>query len=269
MEDVLILRVDASGASLWQRTLGESGRDRAWAATPDGEGGIVVAGERGRTGSEDRDAFAICIGDDGRTRWSRVIESPGDQRVFQVARTDEGTFLLAGTTAAVGQAARDVYVVSLDAAGRPLRTWSFGGEPDDVGHGVLALPAGGALVTGYGATYSAGDNDVYLLRLDRNGEVAWWRHGRNPGDDRAMMSAPSPGGGFVTVGYVFTPMGPDIVVSESDAAGNPRSRTVLERPGSDRGVMILVARDGRAVVAGTVGGSSPSTGDFAVLWLPE
>jgi hypothetical protein len=176
--------------------------------------------------------------------------------VFKVARTDGGAFLFAGTTTAEGQAARDVYVVGLDAAGRLVRTWSFGGEPDDVGHGVLAVPGGGALITGYGATYSAGDNDAYLLLIDQHGEIAWWRHAGHPGDDRAMMSAPRPGGGFVTVGYVISPMGPDIVISESDAAGNEQSRTVLERPGSDRGVMILVARDGRAVVAGTVGGFS-------------
>lgn len=40
---------------------------------------------------------------------------------------------------------------------------------------------------------------------------------------------------------------------------------MLERPGNDRGVLTVATQDG-CVVAGTVGGTSASTGDFAVLW---
>ena len=81
------------------------------------------------------------------------------------------------------------------------------------------------------------------------------------------MSALTPDGGFVSAGFTFRPTGPDIVVLEVDPDGTVATRTLLERPGTDRGVMIVAPRSGEYVLTGTLGGSPSSPGDFAVLWL--
>ncbi len=266
-EDVLVLRVDASGARLWQRTYGEAGRDRAWSAVLAEDGGIVVAAESESMEHGGRDAYLLHIGSDGTARWIRRVDVPGDQRVYHVARTDDDAFVATGTTAEHPDTTRDAYVVRVAADGAVVWTRSFGGAPDDVGHGVMALDGGDVLVTGYGATLSHGGTDVYFLRLDAEGNLRWWRHDGGVEDDRAMMSAPTPDGGVVSVGFTFRPTGPDIVVLEVDRDGTVQTRTVLERPGVDRGVMIVAPRTGGYLLTGTLGGSRSAPGDFAVLWL--
>ena len=266
-EDVQVLRVDTSGGLLWERTFGGAGRDRAWSATLTADGGLVVAAETEPAGLEDRDAYLIRITSDGEARWVRTIDVPGDQRVFEVARAADGAFVVVGTTATNRGANRDVYVVRVDAGGNLVWTRTYGGAPDDVGHGVVALSGGEVLVTGYGGTRSNGSNDVYLIRLKTDGSLRWWQHWGGPGDDRAMMSTARAAGGYVTVGYLVTAAGADVVILESDPDGNVQARTILERPGDDRGVMVAAPRGGGYVVVGTLGSSRASTGDFAVLWL--
>jgi hypothetical protein len=268
-EDVLVLRVDASGVPLWERTFGGPGRDRAWSATLAADGGIVIAAESERQGPGDRDAYVLSLSADGETRWARTLDTPGDQRVFQVTRTDDDAFVVTGTTGTDTRANRDVYVARIDGEGNTLWTRTYGGDAaDDVGHGVMALAGGDVLVTGYGATRSSGGGtDVYLIRITSEGDLRWWRHFGGPADDRAMMSAPLRSGGHVSVGFSIMPTGADIVIVESDSDGQVQTQTALERPGNDRGVMIHAVAGGAYVVTGTLGGSSGLTGDFAVLWL--
>jgi hypothetical protein len=268
-EDVLVLRVDASGGVLWERTFGGPGRDRAWSATLAADGGIVIAAETERMERGGRDAYILNVGADGETRWARTLDVPGDQRVFSVARTDDDAYVVTGTSGTDSRATRDVYVARIDAEGNTTWTRTYGGDAaDDVGHGVMALAGGDVLVTGYGATRaSGGGTDIYLLRITAEGDLRWWRHFGAPAHDHAMMSAPLPGGGQVSVGFTIMPTGSDIVIVETDSGGHVQSRTTLERPGDDRGVMIHAVRDGSYVVVGTLGRSPRSTGNFAVLWL--
>lgn len=81
-----------------------------------------------------------------------------------------------------------------------------------------------------------------------------------------MMSAPR-ADGYVTVGFSMRSAPGDVMILESDSKGAIQIRTVLERPGNDRGVMIVAPGGGGYVLAGTLGGFNRSTGDFAVLWL--
>ena len=265
-EDVLVLRVDSSGELLWERTVGGPGRDRAWSATLAEDGDIVIAAESEQNGREERDAYFVRMSDAGEVRWAKAVDGAGDQRVYSVARTSDGGFVATGTTAEPGATNRDVYVTLISGDGNLVWTRSFGGAPDDVGHGVLGLPGGDVLVTGYDGTHSNGDRDVYLMRLDANGGLLLWQHEGRPGEDRAMMSALR-AGGYVTVGFSMASTGFDMVVLESDADANVQTRTVLERAGNDRGVMILTRRTGEYVLTGTIGSSASSTGNFVVLWL--
>jgi hypothetical protein len=267
LDDVLVLRLDAAGTLLWERTFDEGGRDLAWSATLAPAGGVVIAAQSEQGDRGERDAYLLHVGPTGDIVWRRIVHTPGDQRVFSVAHTDDGAFVVTGTTAADRETNRDAYVVRVDATGHVAWTRSLGDAPDDVGHGVIALAGGDVLVSGYGGTRSTGGSDVYLLRLDAEGNLRWWRHAGGPNDDRAMMSAPTHSDGYLTVGYSVSDGVGDVLVMESDRDGNVQTSTVLERPGYDRGVMILALRDGRYILTGMFGATPSSPGNLGILWL--
>ena len=266
-EDVLVLRVAEDGEPVWQRTFGESGRDRAWSATASGSGGIAIAAESENVELGERDAYVLLLSGDGELVWDARVDTPGDQRVYSITRSADGAFVVTGTSGADPNATRDAYVVKVGPDGEVEWERSFGDpSPDDVGHGVVALEGGDVLVSGYGATRSGGGTDIYLIRLAPNGDLRWWQHDGTPANDRVMMSAPTDDG-YVSIGFSWTSADTDIAVWESDADGDVRVHTEFPRPGSDRGVMLLVAGSGQYVVAGTVGRTRSRPGDFAVLTL--
>jgi hypothetical protein len=266
-EDVLVLRVDSLGALLWERTFDEGGRDRAWSAALAAGGGIVLAAESEDVERGYRDALVMHVRADGEPQWTRTIQEPGDQRVYSVARTEDGAFVVTGTTGTDARRAhRNVYVARVNADGHVEWTRSFGDASDDVGHGVIALTGGDVLVTGYGGTRSNGGTDIYLLRLDRRGDLIWWHHHGGPENERAMMSASRKSGGFVSVGFSMQPSPMDVIVWESDASGAVLSEDRLHHGGGDRGVMILETRDGPYALVGMLGHSRSRTGNFSVLW---
>jgi hypothetical protein len=270
-EDVLLLRVDSAGSLIWERSFGGAGRDRAWFATLARDGAVVLAAETEELDdgglSDMRDAQVIAVGEDGTLRWIRTLEAAGDQRVFQIAQTPDGQYVVAGTTAPADGSDRDVYVARLDANGRVLWTRDLGQGSDEVGHGVTALPDGQVIVTGYGATPTNDAADVYLMRLDASGRLVWWHNHGTQAEEHAMMTFRRANGRFATAGYRITTVGADILVIESDASGELWASTVLEQPGNDRGVMIQPWGPRGYVIAGTVGGTGSGVGRFAVLWV--
>ncbi len=79
----------------------------------------------------------------------------------------------------------DVYVVRTDVAGTPLWAYVYGGDGDEVGRAVTLVAndddvnngtgQGGFLVVGETDSFGPGQNSVYALRIDPNGNILWAR----------------------------------------------------------------------------------------------
>lgn len=62
----------------------------------------------------------------------------------------------------------------LDARGSVLHERRFGGEESDLAHAIAPAADGGFLVAGSTRSFnSSHDNDLYVLRLDRNARLTF------------------------------------------------------------------------------------------------
>ncbi len=53
---------------------------------------------------------------------------------------------------------------------------NIGGDNWEWGRDIVAIPAGGYVVTGWTDSYGTGRNDLYLFRLDNNGNLVWQKN---------------------------------------------------------------------------------------------
>ena len=258
-EDVLLLGIAADGSLRWRRRFGGDRNERAWRMARTSDGGMALAGETQSVGENDWDTYLLRLARDGRQIWAQVLGANGVDRAVDLAITDDGGFIVVGTTATTDEAPRDLYFTRVDSFGTSVWQRVYGGDGDDVATGILSVGDGGYVVTGYGTSYGAGGNDVYLVYLADDGVVEWRSEIGGPSDDRAMMTVRGAGGGFTTVGYTDAGDDWDISLIATDDMGDLVSERTLQSPGPDRGVMIVPTADGGYLLTGALGTADGSS----------
>jgi hypothetical protein len=86
-------------------------------------------------------------------------------------QTSDGGYAITGFTFSFGAGETDVYVVKLDAKGNLQWTKTIGGEKDDFGYSLIQTADGGYAVAGVTESFGAGWADVYVVKLDKNGNA--------------------------------------------------------------------------------------------------
>lgn len=137
--DVFIAKLDAAGQQVWSRRAGGAGDDRAWAVATDPAGNIVVTGS-----------------------FSDTIDFGG------------GPLVSSGSW--------DVFVVKFDAAGHHLWSKRFGDSAQQEGHSVAIDASGNVVIAGMfwgtidfgdGPMASTGSDDMFVAKLDADGNHVW------------------------------------------------------------------------------------------------
>ena len=104
--------------------------------------------------------------------WAKCYGGSGADGGRAFCETPDGGYLVVGYTFAPGAGDADMLVLKTDANGD--LTWSkrFGGAGTEYANACLALDDG-YLILGYTTSLGAGSKDVYVVRLDREGNDVW------------------------------------------------------------------------------------------------
>lgn len=228
--DMWILRTDAEGELLWQRTLGSSGDDRSLCMAPTADGGLVVTGTIDRADGDvteamgERDWWVVKLGPDGELDWQRSLGGSRDDVPAKVLQTEDGGYLLCGATrSGDGDVTghhnpnnTDGWLVKLDADGALSWQRALGGGSADGLYDLLPTSDGGCMAVG-DVLSSNGDvvgsnglYDAWLVRVDGAGELLWQRPFGGSNYDYFEALRPAPQGGWYAVGATASPDG-DVV----------------------------------------------------------
>ncbi len=163
------------------------------------EDGYVIAGLTDTWGHGREDAYVIKIDKDGNRVWHNAFGFKQDETANQIIATKDGGFILVGTSDSDYRNQKNVYVVKLDASGN--REWQslYGSRENDEGFGIAAADDG-YVIAGYTKGTRNYDSDVYLLKIDKRGNVLWEKKYGSSKDDRANAIIKVKGG-FAITGY--------------------------------------------------------------------
>ena len=132
-------------------------------------GGYIVAGQ---TIGAAESAYIVKTDGNGVMEWDTVLDY-GDCNAHSIRQTFDGGFIVTGETDAGTGGMSDVLLVKIDASG--IERWHrfFGGNLNDIGYSVLQAADGGFLVVGTTRSYGSGENDVWVIKTDSQGESVW------------------------------------------------------------------------------------------------
>lgn len=208
---IFVAKYDADGKHLWSKQFGDPeplhGAARAFTVAVDGSGNVVVAGDfygtidfgGGQLDAEGKitleaDIFLVKLGAGGEHLWSKRFGNPSFQSATGVVVDAAGSVVVtgwfegsvdfgAGPLDSAG--ANDVFLAKYDADGKHVWSKHFGQWKDTIGAfgTAVALDAAGNIVVtgkvagavdfGGGLLVSTDAGDIFVAKLDPEGEHLW------------------------------------------------------------------------------------------------
>ena len=268
--DIYLVRTDADGNMLWERTFGGSQSEYGWAMAATTDGGYVLAGQTDSFGAGDKDGYLVKVNAEGEEIWSQTYGGPKEDRLFSIDQSSDGGFILTGTTKSfgVGNSQRDLYLVKTNSTGELVWTQVLGEEPDDVGHAVRQTADGGYIVTGYTKSFGAQNYDTWLIKTDEAGISQWETFYGEASDDRTIYGEQTDDGGYISIGYTrgFEPAGNwDVFLVKIDSDGEVIWHKTFGGTTEDTGYTVRSTADNGFILTGETYSSGEGGGDMYVI----
>lgn len=163
--DVYLVKTDASGNMLWQKTFGGANDDLGYSVQPTADGGYIITGYTVSFGTGGSDVYLVKTDASGNMTWQKTLGGTSSDYGYSVRQTADGGYVIAGYTYSFGAGGSDVYLVKTDASGTMLWQKTFGGTNSDYGGSVQPTADGGYIIAGETYSFGAGSGDVYLIKV--------------------------------------------------------------------------------------------------------
>ncbi len=257
--DVWILKLHPNGNIVWQKTYGGSASDSIHAVQPTSDG-YIAAGSTSSFGAGGSDAWVIKLDANGNTAWQKTYGGSGDDEFSAIQQTADGGYITAGSTRSFGAGGSDAWVMKLDANGNVVWQKTYGVAAGwDWAASIRQTSDSGYIVAGSIYAHSSGTvgyYDLWVLKLDTDGNVIWQKTYGGTGDDGAQSVQQTADGGYIVAGATalaggIGATGDKFWVLKLDADGNAAWQKTYGGTGGDEVNSIQQTADGGYIAAGS------------------
>lgn len=169
-----------------------------------------------------------------------------------VQQTVDGGYIITGSTWSYGPGLEAIYLIKTNSTGDTLWTKIFGGAIGSGGlESVIQTSDGGYIIGSGTKSFGAGLQDVYIIKLDSNGNIQWTKTfgGTNP--DVCVSIKQTTDGGYALLGWTqsFGAGNSDIYFIKTDVSGNDIWRKTYGGINFDIGTSIQQTADGGYIIS--------------------
>lgn len=170
--DMYVVKLDKAANIQWQKTFGGSRTDIGWGVKELKDKTFLLFGAIGIDSTND-DVFITRLDANGNQLWQKTYGNEKYERCTQMLTTTDGNFLLIGQRNVGPDNNIDSYILKIDDKGNLLWEKCFGGSlPERTFYGG-EVPNGDFLISGSILPYASAKADIFLLRINKHGELIW------------------------------------------------------------------------------------------------
>jgi len=200
-DEILVLKLNEDGTIAWQKTYGDAGAvDEAYAVRQTADTGYVVVGMTDPSGAGNGDVRVLKLNADGTVAWQNDYGDVGDDRAYAVSATVDGGYIVAGGTSSFGAGGYDLWLLKLQANGAVTWQKAYGETGDEEARAVQETIDGGYILAGSTSSFGHGNLDLWLLKLNADGSVAWDKTYGQAEDDTGLDVQLTFDGGYIICG---------------------------------------------------------------------
>lgn len=158
----------------------------------------------------------------GQNTFERTYHFGNYEGCGSVLQNSEGDYLMLGqSTPTSSLNDYKLLLVKTDAAGDVIWSKSYGGNKRDDGSDIIQARDGGFLLLGNTSSFGSAEENIYLVKLDKDGNQLWQKTFGNTGNNRGTDIIVNRNGGYVITGIMETSTGlNDLVIIAIDETGN-------------------------------------------------
>jgi len=250
--DVLLIRTDVNGNTLWTKTYGGSNTDYALTVGQTTDGGFIIGAHSGSFGAGSHDVYLIKSDLNGDVEWTRVYGGLNADGAYSLQQTTDGGYIISAHVNSFGAGLHDIYLIKTDDEGDTLWTRTYGGSNEDRLREVQQTTDGGYILVAETLTFGAGNADVYLVKTDSIGNVMWTKTYGGSSGDYGYSVRQTTDGGYIIAGHTqsFGAGGIDVYLIKTDSIGNMIWTKTYGGSSSDYGYSVRQTTDGGYIIVG-------------------
>lgn len=271
--DYWIVKVDANGKKVWDKTIGGNKSDYAETIISTSDGGYIVGGKSDSDISGDKseanrgvsnDYWIVKLSSDGQKIWDKTIGGTSTDELNSITASNDGSVVILGTsfstisgdkTTMTNKQGSDFWVVKIDDKGQKLWDKSFGNiNNNNDAKSIITTEEGNYIISGttqYGEKFGLkGVSQIYILKINSFGEKVWDKSlGGIPNDRSSVRTVINTKDNGIVIGCQS-----DAHISEDKSEANKSSQTYY----TDYWI-IKLNKDGQKKWDRTIGGDSHDT----------
>ena len=222
--DVLLIRTDSIGDTLWTRTYGGAGDDEGNSVQQTADGGYIIAANTSSFGLGSQVVWLIKTDSMGDTMWTRTFGDDSFANAASAQQTTDGGYMVSGWTWPYSGSPQ-LCLIKTDAGGDTLWTQTIG-KPGSwlQAHSAEQVADGGYVIAG---DCQAQDGTVslpgiLLVRTNASGDTLWTRAFGGADFDACYSVHQTADGGYIIGGqtYSFGAGMSDFYLIKTDENGN-------------------------------------------------
>ena len=236
----------------WEQIFGGANDEVGWDVQNTDDEGYIVVGSIGSISNYENDIYLIKTDQNGQELWSQTFGGAGDEVGRSIQETDDGGYIVVGSSTSYGNGENDVYLIKTDQDGQELWSQTFGGVGDDIGRSIQKTDDGGYIIVGRTSSYGNGENDIYLIKTDQNGQELWSQTFGGIGGEVARSIQKTDDGGYIIAGSTnsYGNGGYDVYLIKTDQNGQELWSQTFGGTGNDIGRSIQKTDDGGYIISG-------------------
>jgi hypothetical protein len=223
--DYWVLKIDANGNKLWEKTFGGDDDDYLQSVAQTTDGGYILAGysESGLSGDKSLaskgllDFWIIKLDSKGNKLWDKTIGGFNEDWLYTVVQTPDGGCLLGGASSAPDsgipatylKGAMDYWIIKLDPGGTVQWDKTYGGDQIETLRVIIPTTDGGYMLGGTSGSENSGDrtdpskglDDYWVVKIDAIGNKQWDKALGSIGHDDLRSVVQTWDGGYVLGGF--------------------------------------------------------------------
>ncbi|HET6245913.1 MAG: caspase family protein [Bacteroidetes bacterium] len=175
-KEMTLMKINKKGVKQWECPLGvRYYDDEATSVAATVDEGFIVAGWSKKDSGPNKQIHLAKVDKRGHAEWQKTFGGEISDFAKSITPTNDGRFIITAASRSKTNGEEDIRVIKIDAKGELEWDLNYGGLYSDIPNAISSTDDNGCIIAGYTKSVGNGNENLFLMRLDRKGNIVWER----------------------------------------------------------------------------------------------